>query len=275
MTVIPDEPRREADAILEVAEKAAEIQVEKLTPGDIVAFRGDQNIKIEDLERFADEPRRARGSYTVATVESFVAYAKQHASKTTTTVWVHPNTGQVVAVFDDHDAESAGWRDHRAELTLEQTPAWKRWTRHDRRMLTQEDFAEHIEESIPDIHEPPAADLLEIAQTISMTTTAAFRSAKRLQDGRTQLTYSEDIEASAGTSGQMEIPKQFTLAIAPFIGEEPVPVTARLRTRLVQNKLSIGYLLDRPEELVRETIDRILARLRDEFARVYVGTPPA
>jgi uncharacterized protein YfdQ (DUF2303 family) len=266
------EPRREADAVAEIAHRAAEIQIEPLTAGAIVALRGDQDIHVEDLERFADRPRRERGQYELSTTESFLAYVAKHADLEQTTTWVHPTNGTMTAILNDHGAGAPGWRDHRAVLTLEATPAWKRWLAADRRMLTQEQFAEHIEESIPDIAAPPAAALLEIAQSISMTTTASFRSAKRLHDGRTQLTYNEDVETSAGDSGQMEIPRELQLVLSPFVGEDAIPVMARLRTRLVQNKLQIGYLLDRPEELVRETIDRIAGDVRAELGRVYIGT---
>lgn len=271
---MPDEPRREADAVIEVTKEAAPIQIERPRRGELIAYRLDQAVELDDLERFADEPHRARGTYDVRTVESFIAYGEAHATEGWTTVWVHPSTGRVTAVFDDHGPEGAGWGQHRLTLVLENTPAWTRWISHDRQLMTQEAFAEHVEESIPDIAGPPASDLLEMAQSISMTTTATFRAAKRLHDGRTQLNYNEDVESSAGTSGQMEIPKELKLMLAPFIGEETVPVTARLRTRLNREKLTIGYILDRPEELVRETIDAIAVKLRAEFARVYIGTAP-
>jgi len=272
--VSTDAPRREADAIIEVTKESAAIQVENLTPGHLVAFRGDQAVRIGDLERFAAAPHAPRGLYHVNTVESFIAYAKHHAGDAATTMWVDAATGVIVAVFDDHSAEQARWGEHRAQLVLEWSPAWLRWREHDRKMLSQEDFAEHVENSIPDIASPSASDLLEMAQTISMTTQATFRSAKRLHDGRTQLTYNEELQTSAGSSGEMEIPKELTLMLAPFVGEEAIPVIARLRTRLNRETLTIGYILERPDELVREAVEALTGRVRAEFARVYVGAPP-
>jgi uncharacterized protein YfdQ (DUF2303 family) len=190
-----------------------------------------------------------------------------------TTVWVHQASGRVVAVLNDNAPEASAWGDHRLALQLVYTDEWKRWAAHDGRLLDQETFAEHIEESQVDVVEPDAADLLEIAQTFHATTTSSFKSAKRLNSGEVQLEYVEDIAASAGRKGDLSIPTELVLGIPIFLGEEVVRLTALLRYRIRDGKLAIGYKLVRPGDVVRQAIDAVAEQLRGEFPRVFLGEP--
>jgi uncharacterized protein YfdQ (DUF2303 family) len=160
-------------------------------------------------------------------------------------------------------------------LQLEHTDEWKHWTSLDKQLVGQTDFAEHIEQGLKEIVEPPAADMLELAQTFHAAQSASFRSATRLHNGITQVQYDEEVDASAGRSKQLEIPQEFTLAIAPFVGEEPYRVTARLRYRLSSGNLKLGYQLVRPADVVRDCLSSIADRLTEEFGDVFSGTAPA
>lgn len=226
-----------------------------------------------DLEKYALMPRRAQGTYRPATVEALVAVIERHHSADTTTIWVHPTSGKIVAVFNDASTTRPGFRDHSARLILTPTKEWTHWASQDGMLLGQATFAEHIEDGLPEIVSPPAADMLELAQTMQATFGAEFRSAIRLQDGSVQTVYNEQLDAAAGKSGQMTIPSTFSLAIAPFLGEQPYAVTARLRYRLNSGKLTIGYRLERPEQVVRDALDTIAAELSAKFAAVYIGDP--
>jgi uncharacterized protein YfdQ (DUF2303 family) len=266
----------EAEIIGNLGRRAADIHVEKLEPGDLLAHRADQPIQIVDLEKYLDQPRRPTGTYGAHTVDSFIAYVEQHYSPAETTVWVSVGApSQIVAVLDDSSAEVNGWREHRAALVLEPSPAWARWAGADRRLLGQQEFAEHIEQGLLDIADPPAADMLEIAQSIEASMSASFRSGHRLQSGATALRFEETIDAKAGQTGELEIPKEITLMLAPFVGEDRREIAARFRYRIVGGALKIGYVLDRPEEILREAVEAIAEQLGEKFDRTYMGAPPA
>jgi uncharacterized protein YfdQ (DUF2303 family) len=231
-----------------------------------------------------NEKDRAEGAYQVGDVRSFVEYVQRHATPAST-VWLDPHARTVVAVLDDHPATAAGelpdevplggrgW--HRVTLTLEHTPEWNRWVGNDGRLLGQESFAELVEDSITVIAEPPAADLLELAQTLQGTTTATWRSGHRLQDGSIQLRYDEDVQATAGRDGNTVIPHHFTLVLEPFFGEAPVSVEARFRYRLNGGDVKLGYRLDNIERVERNALDVIADRIREQLGTVPVltGTP--
>lgn len=272
--------------IIDLAHAAAAPYEINDTAPDALLFTLPSGIEtdIADLERYARNPRRARGTVHPGTVYDLVSYLKRFGDERLT-VWVHPSNGRVEAVLDDHLPRSAavegtvvvgelpGFGDHRAILDLAHTPEWDLWTANDSRSFNQTDFAEHIEANGKEIVEPTAADMLEIAQSFHAASTATFRSAKRLTDGTTQMQYDESTTASAGKSGDMVVPAELKLAIRPFVGEPAYAVTARLRYRVSGGNLSLSYKLDRPDDVVRDALAGVASRLVAEFDNVYVGTP--
>lgn len=225
-----------------------------------------------DLEKWRAAPTRRTGTYRPATVEAFSAVTELYANDATT-VWVHPTSGRVVAVFDDNAAEDPGWGQHRADLQLRATPEWLYWANADKTMLGQEAFAEHIEGGLEEIVTPDAADLLEIAQSFHATKDSTFRSQTRLASGETQFQYDEQLQATAGAKGDLTVPTVILLAIAPFIGEDRYKITARLRFRLSSGRLTIGYFLDRPESVLQDALEGVASRLASAFPRTFVGEP--
>lgn len=251
-------------------------------------------VLIEDTQTYSPHPRRKTGTVRPHTVEALTAYLQRHRQPAST-VWVHPTSGNIVAVIDDHEGEpgpliviedgksveldhddrgNPGHGEHRADLQLEHTPEWKFWIGHDGEAFSQSGFAEHIEDGAKEIVEPSPAALLEVASTFHAKSDVQFRQATRLQDGTVQFQYDEVIAASAGKSGEITIPSEFKLAVAPFVGEPKYAVTARLRYRLSVGKLTLSYRIERPHDVVRDALDGVRERLAAEFPGVvFVGTP--
>lgn len=270
----PVDVASDAAAVISVAQQAAvpnELDPDK--PIGIVVPPGGQLLQ-PDLSAWRDHPSRKTGVYHPATVEAFGEYVSDKSDPEALTVWVHPTNGKVVAILDDHTPEDAGWREWRADLSLAFTAEWLYWTAQDRKMLSQVDFAEHIEGGLEEIAVPDGAELLEIAQTFQMTSGANFRSSIRLSTGQQQFQYDEDGQATAGLTGQLAVPTQILLVVAPFFGEHPSRINARLRFRLNSGKLTLGYMLDRPEVVVRDALERVAETLGEKFDHTYVGEAP-
>jgi len=260
-----------------VAEMAFAGQVpEVLEPGNLYSWVTPSGARVAevDTEGLLPAPRRKKGTYQVETVEALSAYAREHQDPERTTVWVAEAGDMVTAVFNDNGPTEPGWGDHRAVLSLRLTDEWLHWTRLNDQLVSQEQFAQHVEDGLPEIVEPDGADLLELAQHFYATTAASFRSVQRLRDGSVKASYDEEVTASAGHSGEMEIPGTFRLAVAPYLGEETYDLTARLRYRLDRGKLSIGYRLLRPDDVRRAALADIRRRLGEELPRVYAGSAP-
>lgn len=224
----------------------------KIDPGDVYVVTAPQGREphLLDTESLLDCPRRKRVDATFWDSESLCAYVKQH-KEAGTGLFLNDQTAQIVGVINGDSDEVAGWGDHRAVLKFRKTDAWQRWLKLDDQFIEQEAFAEHIERNLIDIVEPAGADLLELAQTFQATTSAEFRSQKRLANGQRQFQYSENIDGKGGANGELEIPERFKLGIAPFEGVDPYPVDARLRFRLSGGHLKLGYVLDNPKDVER------------------------
>lgn len=262
----------------------------ELVDGQAYAFAvpagGDIKVIDRDLDKFRARPRRKTGDVAVHDADSFVNYLAKHGLPETE-IYADIPAGRLTAIVNAHqdadptgdatDADrGAGWADHRLSLVLQQTPAWKAWAIHDRKMLGQVDFAEHIEERLAEIVTPPGADMLELAQTFQATRSVAFESSRRLANGQTQLAYREEDTATAGKKGQLQIPERFELALRPYEGTDPYKVTARLRYRINGPTLTIGYLLDRPDEILRAAFLDIVTDVAHHTERTILnGTAPA
>lgn len=219
---------------------------------------GDQH-RIIDLEDYAERPRRKKARPTFTTTESFARYITAHA-RPGTTMYANPDLVSVVGIIDDH-GDAPGHRDHVASLRLTRTPGCERWTDAHAHYMNQEDFAQLIEDGLTEIARPDGAELLEVAQSISATKNASFRSDRRLTTGRVQFQWHEELDATAGQNGDLTIPETVTLVFEPFYGAKPVQIDARFRYRLAGGKLTLGFWLIRHEEALRDAFALELARL--------------
>lgn len=223
-------------------------------------------------------PNAKRGTATLGTVDDLLSYVARHKTDATT-LWVPDETdptGYVVAILDDHGDTNAGWGAHAAQVALRHTPEWNAWTRASGSMMDQNTFAEFLEDNALDIDEPSPATLLEIATTFQSRTSTDFEAVTHLDSGAMQVKFAETTSAKAGKYGSVEIPKTFTILVAPYVGEARYRLTARLRHRARGGDLKLGFILDRPHVVIRDALgkirDRIIAAGHDH---TYVGSPIA
>lgn len=238
-----------------------------------------QTPHVIDIEKhrdtYLDRPRRKTGTTTVHDADSFITYVAKHGLPNTE-IYADVTTSRLVAVINAHDQAfvdsasegDAGWGDHRLVLQLHKTPAWTAWAKLDRNLLSQVAFAEHVEERLVDFRSPPGADMLEVAQTFQATRSAAFESSHRLSNGQVQIGYREELDAKAGKKGQVAVPTDFALQLVPYEGGQAYKVDARFRYRLADGALTVGYLLTRPDDILR-------AAFLDEVTAIAVGTERA
>lgn len=276
----------EAEAVARVATHAARPTL--LEEERHYAFVVPDGSKVETvlgpLERMS--PERKRGTARLLDADSFAAYFLKHHEADQSDIYADPDPARptVVGVLngfgerqDDADVDpTLGFGDHRVQLVFRHTPAWQRWIALNDKLVNQVQFALHLEASLPDIVTPEGAQLLELAQSFQAKTKVAFESAHDIGSGQRQLVYREETTASAGTRGDITIPREFVIGIAPYEGSPPYRLTARLRYQIREGQLSIGYALDRPEDVLRAAFDDVLARVQSETGRIaLLGSPPA
>lgn len=249
----------------------------RLEPGGYYAIATPEGVETVDLtgDQYRDRPRRKAGIVKVRDVASFLHYWHKHSTTNESEIYADLDQRLIVAVLDSNGAETAGWAKHVLRFGLRHSPAWTAWTAISGKLMSQQQFAEFIEDHRPDIMQPDAADVLELAQTFQATIKAEFKSGVQLKNGQREFQFTETIDQSAGRSGRMQIPDTIQLALPVFDADVMAEaVTARLRTRVNDGRLSIGVILDEVDVKVRSAFQAIVDQIDTDVAvPVFHGTP--
>jgi uncharacterized protein YfdQ (DUF2303 family) len=217
-----------------------------------------EGYSLKDLETSMIAPTRFRGAVKVQDVKSFVALVNEFKGDSTKLFGtVSPST--FVGVFNVHSAKGGpGWGDHRVSYSCPLSTEWKTWTGSDKKGMNQVDFAQFIEDNLPDIVD--GATMLEVSRTLEAKKKVNFASGIRLHDGQNQFTYEEQIEGTAG-KGQIKVPETFDLGIPVFEGGPRYKVEARLRYRINDGKLVLWYDLTRPHKILEDAVKAVWAEI--------------
>jgi uncharacterized protein YfdQ (DUF2303 family) len=246
----------------------------ELENGKIYAvLKGNQQVGIVDTMNYlAYTPKPPRPTRKVVTLDpdSFIAYIRDNADTDITEVFAKGEPKpRFVCVFD-----ADRWREDRVYLDLKTSPEWDAGNAANGKLLSQDQFADFIEDQLSTIAAPEGAVLLEIVQSMQGYKSVNWKSADWLANGQRQFAWEEAIEAKAGRTGKLEIPAQFTLALRPFMGSEPFAVTANLRYRINNGNLAIGFKLVEPERRMEVAVDDVMTKVANETnLTVLAGWP--
>ena len=248
----------------------AELARQGLAPKDVepgliyLVATADGDVKTVDLTgpQYTGQLARKTGRTVVRDAASFLTYYAKHHDDASE-VYSDVETLTVTAVLDAHSATDARFGDHRLQLGLRRTKAWQEWIDMDGTLVDQDRFANFLEDHLPNLVEPDAATMLEIAQSIKATTKAEFQSSTRLQSGERKFAFVESTNASAGAKGDLAIPETFKIAVSPFEGADPYSMTCRFKYRLGGGHLALGFKLEQPEERAKAAFADVLAAIAE------------
>lgn len=240
-------------AVIDAARKGVvATKVDESGKQSLWAVPGKDGVALQTvcLETGLDKPVRKRGTIQVFDATSFNAILEANDGGNAT-IYIDRDAEKpsIVAVLNGNGESGPGWGDFRVEIVFRFTPQWLKWKAIDGKLLPQLEFAEFIEENLPDIVLPSGADMMEIAQDLSAKRTVDFKSTVRLADGRFQFQNIEDMTAQIG-AGQIGIPPMIKLGIAPVYGLPPFGIDGRFRYRIENNKLKLGIKLQRLEDVM-------------------------
>lgn len=232
---------------------------------------------VASLKAFLPKGVAARCSFN--DVASFLQYVQTFtALKSPPRIWAG-RRGPFVAYLDYHvppegpDVDPVEGRcQHRADLVLEHSEAWREWIvkRHGK-WLTQYDFAEFIEDRIGDIV-GDGAEMLEIARTLESKQNVAFKSGVRLDNGDFCLNWETTSTAKAGQRGDLEVPDHIGVLIPVFDGEDPIELVARLRYRITDGALMFQLAFKEIDARLIECFDDVRTRIAVACqVPVYIG----
>lgn len=252
------------------------VGAEQLELGGYYVYQLGDRIHEVDLtsDEYQDTPKRKAGTTTVRDVPSWLAYYGKHHDNDSE-IYADRQALTVTAVLDAHGADQPRFGQHRLMLRLRHSDEFEAWRTASGRMMTQTAFAEFLEDHRAAVIEPAAADMVELAQTFQAKTKVDFKSSTILANGQRQLTYVEQVDASAGTRGQLTIPATFTLGLLVFDGgTQADQVTARLRYRINDGALQIGFVLDQLADVVSTAFVGVVGEIEAGVTQpVLYGTP--
>lgn len=227
--------------------------------------------KIEELdsEKLLANPRRVKATFQFSDADSFTSYVNRH-KKDGTVTWCtfNPQTFALAfaAIIDEHSPSAAGWRTHRATFSPDMSAEWKAWKGRNgaEKAFDQVDFAEWIEEHADDITTanglPTSLQMLTMATEFHANEDRTLKSTVRLQSGGVRLTYIADPDA--GTTEAMQMFDKFALGIPVFQGGSAWSLTARLKYRMHQGKVSFFYDLVRPDRVHEGAAKELIQQIR-------------
>lgn len=237
------------------------------TDGAFIAL--PEGVKIHDLEKFQSVPRRPRANIAAHDPATFIAYFTRHKSEASV-IFADLSAVRVSGCLDHHfpreceesAGEPANHREHLVTYTAPHSLEWQTWTKTNGILHPQAAFAQFLEDNVVDIREPAGADMIEVARRFEAKQKVEFQSAVRLDSGAREFSYQETIDGSAA-KGTIKVPERFKIGIPVFQGGEPWEIEARLRWRISNTQLVIGYELYRHEQVKQAAFAAIVDQISD------------
>lgn len=234
---------------------------------------------VEIMERLADAPAWRRGSTQFHAAVSFCEFVNRFKN-TTSVIFadvLHKEGPIFTGILDYHpageDPTGASWDTFRAHYQLRKTEQWLRWEAANKKEMGQVEFAQFLEDNIPDIAEPAGGIIVDMARTLEAKTDVKWKSQIRAQDGSRVFAFSETVDA-ATQDGTVKVPDVFVLHLAPFEGTSPQMIAARLRFRVGGGSIKLWFELQRFDEVVRKAfvdeLEKIDSMVTGEEGQVTV-----
>ena len=251
-------------------------QVVELNGHEVLLTHKDIKVDYHLFEKMQITPLQCKTTLNLHDAKSFAEYVNKYADESSV-IFADIEASKFTAVLDYHhstDEPRHGF--HVAIYAPTATPEWSAWIKHSGVKMTQEDFSLFIEDNADEIQKPVSAEMLEIASSLRADIKTTFRSAQRLDNGQVQFTYNENINGTAGASGQLQIPQEIEVIMTPFQGGPSYTRTARFRYRIKEGQLVMWYDLVRPqrvrEEAMADTLEIIKEKVKD--CSFYMGQSP-
>ena len=227
--------------------------------------------RVHTFDEVLERPIKLNQLTSLHTAKDFIAYVDRFADNNSV-VFVDVLGGKIQAVLDFHEATKVESYNsnalqrhckHIANFRVNHTPEFLKIKENSGKKMTQMDFALFLEDVMPYINQPAAAELYEIVNTLQAKTSIDFKSGSRTDNGQVSLTYNENIEASAGRQGSLNIPEQIVFGIQVHRGGEHYALPARFRYRIKDGSIALWYDLDQLEKAIEKSMEDTVTYIRE------------
>lgn len=225
--------------------------------------------KLIDLERFSQFPSRTRKTVDLTTAKSFYNYVDRFKKKGSV-AFVTPNLDTVNAnstiatvVFDYDDPELPQWGTHKANLKARPSLPYALLQQLHDKFYAQPDFAKMLKKLARFATAPDAATMLEIAQSLSLTSSGEFEHLEDDVSGSVKLNYSVAVSAKANSASQkkaLDVPEHFEFQMPVMEGGDPQTISCEFRYRVpasAESKLALGISIVDKEYIEKDALDAV------------------
>lgn len=264
----------EAETVADLARKASVVQAVDGLDGRkyLIIPEGYSAKDVTDPHGlFPRTPAYISQKVQVQAVDSLIEYANRF--KTPDSLLFADIMGNSIsALIDYHKADgNAANVAHSVTMALPYSEEWKLWTGIDGKLVGQLEFARFLEENHPDIAEPNAAELIEVARDLHAARNIKFTKVVRTDSDNENFTASDETTlCSNRTGGSVELPRQFTLRIPVYFGESAIDMTAFLRWKVGDDGMTLGIKMWRPEHVRQAEFKRIVVDVAEKTSLTAV-----
>lgn len=273
----------EAGIIAALAEQAGrrEIIVQNGVPILLTPGAHGQTDK-KSLEHLLNTPSRANIHVKLATSKDLHAYLVKQSVKTT-----DESTSDNVVLFADrdkltfhafldyhHPADEYRWLNHSASVTYKESHQFGIWKGSDGEKMSQEEFAEFLDENVLDITDPTGSDVVSFASCLEARRTEVFKSSKNLSNGEVQFNWTNESSGDAVT----KFPTDMKLGIPIWTNGEKIQIPVKLFYRVSEGRLMFWYKLRNLENIIDSLWEEDVKFITDALSNigsVYQGLPPS
>lgn len=227
---VPSESRTDTDAIIEAAHGGLQPHAPPEGYEGVPIIVLPKGYSATPAHPWVQRPKRPIATITFETLDSFCAYIGEF-DVGFSRVFVSVQKGILTAILDYHHAgtDTGNWCQHRCNLVPIKSDAFARWEAVNNKPMSQSEFALFLENNLQHVFEPSGADLLGIINAFEVDGVMQFSKVQRLQDGSVKMAFSNETRAK---SGEVNVPTKFAISVPMFLGDDPIPISARLRYRL-------------------------------------------
>lgn len=250
-----------------------------------------KDLSVVDLEQFRGRPKRIRQTFAATGIPSFVDYVNRYKDEDST-IFITPDLTQLAngaklatAVLDYHQSSPDGtpqgenearWGDHAVTLFARPSLPYSKLLALDGKLMDQPSFAQALEDIARFSNSHAAADLVEIARTISLTSKGDFKSFEDELSGSVDFKFDLAVKASAGTQTRsLTVPSVIGFAIPLIDGLSPTTVNVKFLYRVPDGpggKVHLGVKIVDRTWLEDAAINEAKAMIEEQTGLpVYVG----
>lgn len=228
-------------------------------------------------ERLKEWPEVRHGQYRIDDSTSFVDFILRYRSEDTV-VFADLSKMKMTSVFDFHPASSdrkaANWGQFHASYECPTTEEWDLWQSKSNAWMSQEDFADFIDERRADVFSgegadgPSAAEMVKMARDLRIFSKGQFERTLNPTTGEYSL-----INKLEHAENSTRIPPRFCLRLAVFEGGSPYLVEVHLRMQ-VEGRAKFAFKLLNLDAIKRHAFRDITAALVEHKIPVFFGEVP-